>query len=73
MTMGFRNRRSPSNPRAGEVSPLTGRIIVAGVGIISIGLAVMMHQDGAQVFPWLFGLVGAAGIVMAAFFPKDFD
>lgn len=30
MTMGFRNRRSPRNPR-GDMSPTTGRFIVGGV------------------------------------------
>lgn len=37
MTMGFRNRLNPSRARH-DASPLTGRIVVAVVGVLTIVL-----------------------------------
>lgn len=68
MTMGYRNRRSPSNARAGEMSPTTGRFVVAAVGVLSIGMA---YWSGSMLF-YVIGIMGAIGLLQAIFNPKIF-
>lgn len=76
MTMGFRNRRTPSNPRAGEFSPTTGRIVVGLASIVAIGLSVMMilsSTGGAFALALPLGGLSLFGLFAAVFRPELFE
>lgn len=67
MTMGFRNRRRPTNARAGECSPTTGRIVVSAVCSI-----VLVGSYWLAPFLWMSPLA-IAGLYAVIFKPELFE
>lgn len=68
MTMGYRNRRTPANARAGEMSPTTGRIVVAAQGFLAMAVAYWTREP----LFYVIGAIGAVGLFQAVFNPKIF-